>query len=120
MPDSKQSKLEKDIKQQGSATEADGSPVGKIKYSRPLLILRRPAVRYTDTARERNISGTVRFHVTFLADGHVGPIKLISAVDRSLAYNAFDAAKKIKFIPAEIGGQKVDVTKMIEYSFTIY
>jgi TonB family protein len=89
-------------------------------YSRHLTILRRPRAAYTDDAREHNVQGTVKLAVTFLANGTIGSIRLVQGLASGLDRNAFEAARQMKFLPALVDDQPVDVTKIIEYSFTIY
>jgi len=108
-PDSNQAKLER--------ANDSGDPDEVRNYSRPLVILRRPKVG-TDSAFGRVIDGTVRLRVTFLANGEIGKIVLIKPLDPALDTNAFHATRKIKFLPAEIDGKAVDVTKTLEYSFS--
>lgn len=92
----------------------------KRVFSRDLLILRKPRAAYTDSARERNVNGSVSIRVTFLANGQIGPIELLTSLDRGLDRSAFEAAKKIKFLAAEVDGKPVDVKRIIEYGFNIY
>lgn len=112
--DGAQTKMEK------ATDEEKEKPADNTKYSRELFILRQPRPGYTDLARQRSIQGTVKLRVTFLAGGQIGPIKLVSPLDGGLEKRAFQAAKKIKFIPAEVDGKPVDVTKFIEYRFSVY
>lgn len=94
--------------------------IDDTKYSRELIILRIQRPGYTESARQRRIQGTVRLRVTYLGSGEIGTIKIISWLDPDLDKKAFNAAKKIKFIPAEVDGKPVDVTKFIEYNFILY
>jgi hypothetical protein len=41
-------------------------------------------------------------------------------MNKGLVINSVDAARRIKFLPAEVDGKPVDVTKIVEYSFSIY
>jgi TonB family protein len=92
----------------------------KTKYSRPLITLRKARANYTDTARQNNISGTVKLLVVYRADGQIGDITVIQKLNGGLSEEAVAAARKIKFLPAQLNGKSVDVTKLVEYSFTIY
>jgi TonB family protein len=113
-PDSKQSEFEK------TTREDKETKIDTTNYSRGLIILHKPRASYTDSARERQIQGTVKLKATFLATGQVGAIKLIKYIDRDLDKEAFKAIRKIKFLPAEVDGKPVDSERFIEYSFTIY
>lgn len=113
-PDSRQPKLEKALDQE---KESDKD---KPVYSRDLIILRKPRAAYTDNARYNMINGTVKFRITFMSNGELGQINLVSAVDKGLAHNAFKAARKMKFLPAEVDGKPVEASRIVEYAFSIY
>lgn len=89
-------------------------------YSRGLLILLKPRAEFTDEARSRNIQGAVVLIVKFLANGSIGSIRVAKSVGGGLDRSAFNAARQIKFIPPEINGKPVDVTRRVEYDFSIY
>jgi TonB family protein len=100
--------------------DLNDNPAEVIKYSRSLIILRKPQTRYTDSARQEGVQGTIRLRIVFRADGQIGDITVLHKLGGGLTESAIDAARQIKFLPAEIDGKAVDVTKTIEYSFTIY
>lgn len=111
--DSEQAKLPKEKVEENKEKDLND-------YSRQLIVIKKPRAAYTDSARRNGVQGKVKLKVTFLAIGQIGDIALISSPDNSLAKQAFAAAKKVKFLPAEINGKPVDVTRTMEYSFTIY
>jgi TonB family protein len=78
-------------------------------------ITAQPRAVYTSSATEKNIQGVVRLKVVFLATGHIGGISIVSGLPEGLTEKAIEAAKNIKFNPAEW-----TVTKTVEYRFTIY
>ncbi|MGI8668574.1 MAG: TonB family protein [Aridibacter sp.] len=122
--DSKQKKLimdsvAEDNKLNSDTDEDDKSDAGDSIYDKPLIILRKPFASYSETGRQRRISGQVKLKVQFLASGRIGEIKLISSLEKSLDDKAFKAAKKIKFLPPQINGKPVDVQKLIVYSFKV-
>lgn len=92
----------------------------ETKYSRSLTILRKPRTRFTDAARQNGTQGIIQLRVQFLANGEIGDIVVLASLKNGLDREAVDAARKIKFLPAEIDGKPVDITKTIEYSFAIY
>lgn len=110
----------KDLQLEKDPADSPSADPEKITYSRGVLVLRRPRALYTDAARRKSISGVVKLKVTLLATGTVGPIKVVTSLDKGLDQRAFEAAKKIKFLPAEIDGKTVDVTVYFEYTFTVY
>lgn len=89
-------------------------------YSKPLLVVVQPRPSYTNYAREKAISGFTKLRISFLANGRIGDIKLVESLNKGLDKAAFKAARKIKFLPAEIDGKPVDVEKIVQYSFTVY
>jgi TonB family protein len=98
-----------------------GAPViDRRTYSRQLLLLRKPSATPTPSAIERKIRGTVQLYVTFLADGTIGSIGVAKSLDRELDRQAFNAAKQIKFLPAEIDEKPVDASRYISYDFNNY
>jgi TonB family protein len=110
-------KLEKDVDTSPPPGEVDEKT---LAYSRSLVILSKPRASYTDSARMRNISGMVKVKVNFLANGTIGSIAIVKSLDKDLDRQAFEAARQIKFLPAEIDGKPVDSVKYVEYSFEIH
>jgi|GEM_PF-6042080 len=88
--------------------------------SEQLLILSKPRATYTDAAREYNIQGTVRLKVVFLKNGVIGSIQPITELPYGLTEQAVAAARLIRFEPKKVAGEPVNVTKIVEYSFSIY
>lgn len=95
-------------------------PEDVTKYSRSLIILRKPRPSYTDGARQNGVQGTVKLKVMFQANGEIGDITVLSKLKSGLSENAANVARRIKFLPAEIDGKPVDVSRVVEYTFTIY
>jgi TonB family protein len=85
-----------------------------------ITIILKPRANYTDAARQGTVQGKVVLRVTFMANGAVGEISVISGLGNGLTEEAVKAAKKIVFLPAQRDGARYSVTKPVEYSFTIY
>lgn len=88
--------------------------------TRGLIILRKVKASYTDKARRKWVKGTVTLSVNFRADGSVGDIVLLDSLDKGLDQNAFEVAKKLKFLPQMIDGKAVDAVRRVSYTFDIY
>lgn len=88
--------------------------------AQPLRILSKARANYTDEARKKGDEGVVRVRVVFLASGKIGLVTPISGLPNGLTEQAILAAKQIQFIPQTLNGQPVNVTKIVEYSFSIY
>ena len=85
-----------------------------------LKLILKPKPPFTDTARNANTQGVVRLKLTFLANGGIGNISIVSALPFGLTEQAIAAARKIFFIPPKINGQQITVEKMVEYNFSLH
>lgn len=94
--------------------------VKKVGENKPLNITSKPTAKYTNEARQANFTGTVRLKVTFNANGTIGSVVAVNSVGYGLTEQAIAAAKQMRFEPAMRNGQKVSVTRVVEYSFTLY
>ena len=92
-------------------------PIGPTEA---IKILSKPQPRYTDAARQNNVTGTVTLKVTFTASGQIGSITAVSGLPYGLTEQAIAAAKSIRFEPPKRNGAPYTVAKTISYSFTIY
>ena len=86
----------------------------------PFRILSKPRANYTDVARQNQVTGVVRVRVVFLPSGAIGSVTPMNNLPYGLTDQAIAAAKQIKFEPQKSNGVPVPVTKVIEYSFSIY
>jgi TonB family protein len=108
--------------------DSDGVTPPPIKRPEPkpvgptegVKIISKPRANYTDAARTNNIQGVVRVRVTFLANGTIGSISPVSNLGYGLTEQALAAARSIRFEPAKKGGVPYSVTKVVEYTFTLY
>jgi len=105
---------------QGNAGGESKSTVPNSDKVSSFRILSKPRANYTDMARQNAVEGIVRLRVTFLASGEIGSVSPVSALPYGLTEQAITAARNIKFEPAQKNGVAVSVTKLIEYSFTLY
>jgi protein TonB len=104
----------------GSGDGDSGPPPVRVGVTSGIKILSKPRPGYTDSARQANIQGTVILRVTFLANGSVGGISAVKGLPNGLTEQAIAAARRISFTPAMSNGQPQNVTKQIEYTFSIY
>lgn len=88
--------------------------------SKDLQITFKPKPRYTDEARQNNITGNVRVKVTFLANGAIGSVSPVSNLGYGLTEQAIAAAKQMRFEPKMVNGKPTAVTKVVVFNFTIY
>ena len=83
-------------------------------------IISKPRANYTDAAKINEIEGVVRVRVTFLDSGEIGSVTPVSGLPYGLTEQAIAAARRIKFEPATRDGVPYTVTKIVEYSFSVY
>lgn len=97
--------------------ELKPTPVG---VTAAMKILTKPRAIYTDEARRNQRAGTVTLRVTFMANGSIGNIAVVSGLPDGLTENAIAAARNIQFEPAKRNGVPQTVTKQVQYTFTLY
>jgi hypothetical protein len=88
------------------------------EFSRPLWILERPKAKNLMNVVAGKRPDTVRALVTFRRDGEISYIVVDKTAPLAYAQSAAEAAMGIKFLPAEVNGVPVDVTRVVTYSFT--
>lgn len=88
------------------------------KVESKAVILEQPAPAYTEEARRLKVEGKVSLEVALYAQGSVG-VRVVEGLPHGLSEKAVEAARKIKFRPAEDKGQKVSVVRRVEYVFSL-
>jgi TonB family protein len=105
----------------GGGTEGELPPPPKhVGVTQNLKILAKPKPSYTDSARQNQVQGTVVLKVMFLANGSIGSISTVKGLPNGLTEQAIAAARGMRFEPAKIDGQGRDVSKTVEFTFSIY
>lgn len=83
-------------------------------------LFQKPEPRYTEAAREAQITGTVIIKAVFSSSGSVTNIRVVSPLPHGLTEKAIEAAKKIKFCPAIKDGKYASMWMQLEYNFNLY
>jgi TonB family protein len=118
----------------GKKSESDRPPVSQPGVSvkpieggvQPMAATLKPTIlykekaKYTESARENGIYGTVVLSVVFEADGTLTRMKVIRDLPYGLAAQAMTAAEKIRFQPAIKDGNPVSVRGNLEFTFNLY
>ena len=99
-------------------TVVSAAPEPAVLYSRPLLILKKEIPVFPRGTLLTN-SALIVLLVSFKANGDIGKITVMRPLSESSTKAAIEAAKKTKFLPAEVEGRPVDVTVPIEYTFMV-
>lgn len=90
------------------------------EVTRHAIIVWKSEPWYTDEARAHRVKGTVTLEAVFAEDGYVANITVSKGLKDGLTENAIDAARNIRFFPAEKDGRLVSQRTMLEYSFDLY
>ena len=85
-----------------------------------LRLISKPEPQYTELARRNLVTGTVILRALFTSDGAVKHIMMLDGLPDGLTWEAIQAAKKIKFVPATLNGQPVSMLVQLEYNFYFY
>lgn len=82
------------------------------------IIKFQPEVDYTETARRKHVTGSVRLRVLLDANGTVSKVVSLETLTDGLTEAAIDSAWKTTFIPATKDGRPVSVWVEIDHEFT--
>ncbi|MFN2454530.1 MAG: energy transducer TonB [Pyrinomonadaceae bacterium] len=105
----------------GGGGGEDYNRVFKSKeVTRKAIVTYKPEPAYTEEARKNQVTGTVILSVVLASNGEVTNIKTVSGLPSGLTEKAIEAARKIKFTPAQKDGHSVSQYTQIALQFTIY
>ncbi|HKG12017.1 MAG TPA: energy transducer TonB [Pyrinomonadaceae bacterium] len=98
--------------------EYNFSPYDDADADKKVEILEQPQPGYTEEALKNRIAGKVVIDALFRKDGTVDSERVVEGLPDGLSGKAIEAARLIKFRPAEIKGRKVTVLRRVEYVFS--
>jgi len=78
-------------------------------------VLSKPEPEYNKKDLQKSAPGAIVLRAIFCGSGKITDVKLQRGLSPSLDERAVEAARKIRFIPAEKDGQKVSQLLIIEY-----
>lgn len=104
---------------QASDQKCDGIVYEAKEVSRPARITFKPLPAYSSEARAHNVRGRVVLTAVLCRSGHVTDLQVIESLPSGLTEKAIEAARGIKFNPAEKDGSEVSQTTRLEYGFSI-
>jgi TonB family protein len=90
------------------------------EVTKKVKILFKPTPEYTGKALENRVEGVVVIRAIFRASGKVTNITAIKTLPDGLTEQSVEAARKIKFTPAEKDGLPVSMFMQLEYHFKPY
>jgi TonB family protein len=100
--------------------DVDSKSVFEGKDREGIAIVTKPRPAYTEAARQSNTQGTVILRVTFLRNGGVGSVSVVKALPFGLTEQAIAAGRRMSFLPGTVDGKPISITKLVEYSFSLY
>jgi TonB family protein len=90
------------------------------EVTKPARITYKPEPGFTEEARKNNVAGVVRLRAVLTSNGEVTGITVVKELPDGLTEKAVNAAKQIRFMPAEFNGHAVSQYVVLEYNFNIY
>jgi TonB family protein len=100
-------------------TPAPTAMAKAVPASTNLEVISKPAVQYTNEAKQLKVQGDVILRVTFTAAGHVVVESVVHGLGHGLDEEARRVAEQIRFRPATKNGQAVDLTTNITITFQL-
>lgn len=109
--------------------ENDDKPSGPVAPALPkaddpgekkFMVVVKPHPYFTDAARSANETGAVLLRVGFTPNGGVDAIRIKKTLREGLVRQCLFAALRMRVLPLEQQNVARSVTKLIEYSFSIY
>ena len=90
------------------------------EVTRKATVVWKPEPTYTEQARAHQVVGTVVLKAVFAANGYVTNIIATRELKGGLTEAAIEAARNIRFFPAEKDGKPVSQWMALEYNFNLY
>ena len=104
-------------------SDQNNQPEEKIysakEVSKKVVIRDKPVPEYTAIARQHGVEGVVVLRAVFRSSGKVTNIQATKTLPDGLTDQAIDAARRIKFTPAEKNGYPVAMFLQLEYHFNL-
>ncbi|HJQ33920.1 MAG TPA: energy transducer TonB [Pyrinomonadaceae bacterium] len=115
------SELSATLKFYGSPSREDDRPevFRQAEVTNKAVIIAKPEPGFTDQARDNGTTGVVRLRAVLAADGRVRYIVVMKRLPDGLTEKSIEAARRIRFTPATIGGRRVSQYVILEYHFGI-
>jgi TonB family protein len=91
----------------------------EIAATTPVSITSKPSPQYTEEARRLHVEGEVLVQVVFSASGEVRVLHVVRGLGHGLDESAIQAARNVRFNPAQRNGQPVDSTATLHIVFQL-
>ena len=85
----------------------------------PPQLLNQARPSYTDDALAKKVQGEVILEVVILAEGKIGPVRVLRGLSEGLNERAIECVRQWRFAPGKLNGESVDVIAEIKVNFSI-
>ena len=103
-----------------STPNCDAIAGGGREVDRKVRVVMKPEPRYTESARRKQVTGTVIIKAVFSCNGSLGNIRVVEMLQHGLTEQAVAATRMIKFVPAVKNRKYVSMWLQLEYNFNLY
>jgi len=83
-------------------------------------VVSKPEPTYTESARKYGVTGTIVLRAVFSSNGEITNFSILRRLPHGLTDQALNAARQIKFVPAQKDGQPVSMAIQLEYNFNLF
>lgn len=90
------------------------------EVTRKPYVIWKPEPAYTNRARQNQEMGRVTLNTILDSSGQVRILKVVKELGDGLTEQAIEAARNLRFLPAEKDGKNVSVQIRMEYNFNLY
>jgi TonB family protein len=117
------------IKQEPRPPASTGGGDAPVDYAKPFkqsdvakkaVITFKPEPGFTESARKFEVTGAVRLRAILSKTGEVTSISVIKFLPHGLTEKSIEAARRIRFEPAQKDGRAVSQYVVLEYHYDIY
>jgi TonB family protein len=105
---------------QATAAAGQEPAFSSREVTRKAVIVWKPEPLYTDEARRSRSRGTIVIKAVLSSDGQVTNVRTLNELKDGLTESAVEAARNIRFFPAEKDGKPVSQSVQLEYNFSVY
>ncbi len=95
-------------------------PFRTAEVTKKVVITSKPEPGFTESARVFGVTGVVRIRAILTATGTVEGVSVVKWLPHGLTQKALDAARRIRFEPAQKDGRVVSQYVTLEYNFNLY
>ena len=95
-------------------------PFKQSEVTKRAVITLKPEPGFTESARRFEVTGTVRLRAILSKAGEVTNVSVVKSLPHGLTEQSIEAAKRMRFEPAQKDGRAVSQYVVLEYNFQIF